>query len=424
MSFMDMSLKRWIRFEIASILVVILVYLLTMSSFGVVRADYQNVTVVNSAYVRVDQATTNFGSNSDLSTYGSSSYRYAYIEIPESSFLNVLSKDLYFYSSGGQSPHGLYFLETESFSEGSLTYNNKPMIDVSCTSILNSYVVGWVGINISDCTTNYIVGAISTSGGMWNFNSDDGANPLYVRYTGNNLTNYIVFDPDVNQTNTTSISYNYFASSSVAHFGSYVILVKVRVYNSVSGSWESGYEYWVNQYAVEDTETSGSLSGWLSSSFYVNKKLEITALLNDSIGNLVSDTIIYDPSYNLPVVPEITNIPSPSWTPVVIPDVGVEPNESINGSWSSDWYNYSNNTMSQYNESISGVFSFIQQPLRNMRGYVDTINQSFSTGAFNTSKSFLTVVCPCIIQSIHWKIKAVMSLYFSMVFVLILIGRS
>lgn len=322
----------------------------------------------------------------------------------------------------------------------------------SCGSGSNdALVLGWNTLVFTDftfgtCKHKFELGstdaifAFSDSGG-----GSNGIGVLYLEVTTDALQpTALEFYPDLFVSNE---SYLYVNSSidSTSYPGAYVNITVSRNYYCVTLGVCNEDLGLLSTYTHDSDIESRNLSSVLRDVFYVDvlgwvyfngdysvniKNLSFTAGLYYSNGTLVgyNDTIIYTPDGDsipeLPDTEEPVVIPTPNITVYPFPDLNsTDENNSINSSNLSDFYDYTMDSFNEMNESISGVFSFVQLPVRNMRVYVDSINSSINSQNFTVSYSILSIICPCVIESIHWKVKSVITLQLLLMTVLVVLRK-
>lgn len=124
------------------------------------------------------------------------------------------------------------------------------------------------------------------------------------------------------------------------------------------------------------------------------------------------------PPINLTPIPTIP--PLPTQTPNINPTN--DTNDTINNSGS--YWNYTSNATEGFNQSISGVFGFIIYPIKNVRGSIQFINSTLSNFTTSSYMTFLIIVVPATVNSIHPKFKGMITLFLILWVVLIIVkGR-
>lgn len=395
--------------------IVSLISILTLFGFvGSVSAgvlDFVDYNITNEAMTSLSNPNSNYvngiAPNGYASVSSTGTFR-TFIEIPQfNEGGTYINKTIYHkYFSVASSPITQVNVTT-SFSESTLIHNNAPsVLDSRCSTFSNSNSSGgFIKINISDCDSDYL----AFPKGQADLFDDDQNVDSFVRYWYEHPDNYLMFLPNVSETNTTNISSEYYVSSTLNYFGN----ISIDLY--------AGSEFLTGGSITFDDITNVNYQYLLSSPYFSNQTLNLSVRIVDAIGVIYSDNITYNPSYVLPnpVINPPINITYPNFTPYPYPTWGNDVNTSINGSKMDNWSGYIGSTTGLMNGSVAGVFGFITIPITNLRGYVQFVNSSL-VGSNNTlSGTILSIVCPCVISSIHWKVKSVMT--FSLILMTVLI---
>jgi hypothetical protein len=130
--------------------------------------------------------------------------------------------------------------------------------------------------------------------------------------------------------------------------------------------------------------------------------------------------------------PTPTPTPTPTSTPTPTPTP--QPNVTSPSNYTTYMYNqtgnqeawtdYSNNTVSGWNNSIDTVFSTIDSPIKSMRTGIQSLNTSLSEVNSSLHMNLLVMFVPTIIGAIPAKLQAIFTFYLVCVIILIVLGRS
>lgn len=328
-----------------------------------------------------------------------------------------------------------FYVNNVSGTQNYISYptDGSSSLDLSVSS------TGWKIVSITPNTW----GSLKANFGIW-----EGDYPDILMASTN--TGYLAVSSLVVRSNDTS-NISFFPSDATVNnsllFLNYTIIgdypnANIKVVYTYNYTNNNGSSYILTHEGTFDGVGSFSLQDYIiNRNNFSGKSVRIDAYLYgnwDSFYNpfdlLSNDSVIFDQNsnYTVPVVPSPTPIPTPTYTPfptpspITLPNYTPPPiseNNTINNSWSSGYFSYVDGQMSNWNYTISNISAFGTFPITTFRGYVDDVNTSLNSVNYSKSVFVLGLIVPVMVDSLHWKVKALVTFYLVCVLILIVLGR-